>query len=220
VDLGRYLRAVGCALLVIAAAGCADFSIFGSEKPDPATQMPALESRIYDLVLAQRQKLDPKAQRLLVDPELVDVARKRSSAMAKANSFSTGDDPHASATLLMAEDAKFQGLVGENVAAQHFTPKSDIDVDAFAQRFVETWLASKPHEENLSFADYQRTGVGAAINNDTIYVTQLFVTDLGMGPQKDGAATSQVESVASPQQGKDDSQLPLRGAIVPGASQE
>ena len=181
--------------------------------------MPALETRIYELVQAERQKLDPKAQKLTVDPELVDVARKRSTQMAQANSFSTGD-PHASATMLMNEDAKFQGLVGENVAAQHYRPGSGIDVDAYAQRFVDSWLASKPHEENLSFADYDRTGVGAAVNGDTIYVTQLFVTNLGLGPQKTGAA-SQVERVATPEEGKEDSQeVPLRGAIVPNSSQE
>jgi len=182
--------------------------------------MPALETRIYRLILDQRRAIDPKARNLALDPELVGIARKRSAAMARTNSFAdAGGDKHVSATMLMDEDATFQGLVGENVAAQHFTAQSGIDVDTFAQRFVEGWIASAPHKANLSFADYNRTGVGAAVNGDTIYVTQLFATDLGLGPHNASAPASQVEPVASPQKGKDDSEkLPLRGTIAPGAA--
>jgi uncharacterized protein YkwD len=179
--------------------------LFGPSKPDVPAQMPALESRIYALIVDQRRKLDPKAQFLSLDPELVAIARKRSVDMALKNSFAA-DDQHASAAMLMTQDAKFQGLIGENVAAQHFTPSAGIDVEAFAKRFVDGWLASAPHKENLGFADYDRTGVGASANGDTIYVTQLFATNLGLGAHGDGAPPSQAEPVASPQQGKDDSQ--------------
>jgi uncharacterized protein YkwD len=178
--------------------------------------MPALESRIYVLIVDRRRILDPKAQFLSLDPDLVAVARKRSADMALKGSF-TADDVHASATMLMAQDAKFQGLIGENVAAQHFTSGTAIDVEAVAKRFVDGWLASAPHKENLSFAEYDRTGVGASANGDTIYVTQLFATNLGLGAHSDSAPPSQVEPVASPQEGKDDQQkVPLRGEIAPG----
>jgi uncharacterized protein YkwD len=207
-----------CAGLLAVGAGCAGISLFGTPRPDPASQMPALEMRIFDLIQDDRHKIDPKAQTLVLDSELVGVARKRSSDMAKAHSFGGDGDPHAAATMLMSEDAQFQGLIGENVAAQHFTPGGVIDVNILAERFVASWLASKPHQQNLSFAEYNRSGVGAAVNGDTIYVTQLFATDLGLGPHSDSAPPSQVESVASPQKAKDDQQtLPLRGAIVPGA---
>ena len=179
--------------------------------------MPALESRIIVLIEAERSRIVPKARALSIVPELTRIARERSAEMAKDNSFSGNGDPHASATMLMQEDAKFQGLVGENVAAQHFTPDQKIDVEAFAQRFVEGWVASEPHKQNLSFADYDRTGVGAAVNGDTVYVTQLFTTDLGLGT-KPGDQNQDVKPVGSPQQGKDDSEatVPLRGTIVPG----
>lgn len=178
--------------------------------------MPALETRIAALVAEQRGKTDPKARALAVDSELVDIARKRSAEMARTNSFSSGGDPHISATMLMNQDAKFQGLVGENVAAQHFLPDQGIDVEAFARRFVDGWVASKPHLDNLSFPDYDRTGVGAAVNKDTVYVTQLFTTDLGLGDKPDTAAPD-VQTVPSAKDGKDNSQAPpLRGAIVPG----
>jgi uncharacterized protein YkwD len=215
------LRAVLCAALLASCAGCADTStidLFGPHKPKPAEQMPALETRIYEMIEAERLKIDPKAKPLARDAELAGVAKRRSAEMAKANSFANpGGDRHVSATMLMNEDAKFQGLVGENVAAQHYTAAIGIDVNVFAQRFVDGWLASAPHKENLSFPDYDRTGVGAAVNGDTIYVTQLFSTDLGLGPHSDSAPPSQVQQVASPQKGKDDDErLPLRGAIAPG----
>ncbi len=178
--------------------------------------MPALETRIAALVSQERAKTGQKAHGLTIDPELVAIARQRSADMARANSFSGSGDPHVSATMLMNKDAKFQGLVGENVAAQHFTPGQEIDVEAFAHRFVDGWIASKPHLDNLSFPDYQRTGVGAAVNKDTVYVTQLFTTDLGLGDKSD-QTPPEVQAVPSAKDGKDSSQgPPLRGAIVPG----
>ena len=87
-----------------------------------------------------------------------------------------------SATLLMADDAKWQGLLGENLAAQHYVKQSGVDVEEFAQRFLDEWMKSQPHRENLAFADYDRTGVGAAVNGDTVYVAQLFASDLGLKP--------------------------------------
>jgi len=180
--------------------------------------MPLLETRIVQLVAEQRAKAAPKAKIMLVDPELTKVARKRSAGMATANAFSTGDDTHMAATMIMNDDAKFQGLVGENVAAQHFTLAQGIDVDAFAKRFVEGWAASKPHLDNLSFPDYDRTGVGASANADTIYVAQIFTTDLGLGDKTDKDAPD-VQTVPTPQQGKDDTKPPaLRGAIGGGPS--
>jgi uncharacterized protein YkwD len=208
------VRAAVCALLGLALAGCAQ--LFGPSRPDPASQMPALESRILALVSEERAKAQPKAKDLALDSELVAVARQRSAEMANTSSFAGSGNPHISATMLMNQDAKFQGLVGENVAAQHFLPDQGIDVEAFAKRFVDGWTASKPHLENLSFADYDRTGVGAAVNKDTVYVTQLFTTDLGLGAKSD-PASPEVEAVPSAQEGKNNSQgPPLRGAIVPG----
>jgi uncharacterized protein YkwD len=148
--------------------------------------MGALESRINQMIDNERLKINPAAQPLALDSELVGIARRRSEDMASRNSFANpGDDTHVSATMLMDKDALFQGLLGENIAAQHYVKQSGVDVETFAKRFVDTWLASDPHRKNLAFTDYNRTGVGAAVNADTVYVTQLFATDLGLGPYKD-----------------------------------
>jgi uncharacterized protein YkwD len=85
-----------------------------------------------------------------------------------------------SASLLMADDATWQGLLGENLAAQHYLKVSGVDVEVFAQRFLDEWMKSAAHRENLSYPAYDRTGVGAAVNGDTVYVAELFASDLGL----------------------------------------
>ena len=210
--------------LVVLLAGCSTVdSVVNWPKPppppDPKTLMPALEQRIAVLVADERSRIDPKARSLMIDPELSDVARKRAADMAAKNYFAhTAPNGDTSASILMAEDARFQGLLGENMAAQHYSPKAAIDVNAMAQRFVDSWLTSKPHKDNLSFADYNRTGVGAAANGDTIYVTQLFSTDLGLGPHEDGTPPPVVTPLPDAKAGRDSAppsqppQADLRGS--------
>lgn len=178
--------------------------------------MPALELRIAVLVADERSRVDPKAKSLMIDPELSGIARQRAADMATKNYFAhTAPNGDTSASLLMTEDAHFQGLLGENMAAQHYTPALGIDVDAFARRFVDTWLKSAPHKENLSFADYSRTGVGAAVNGDTVYVTQLFSTDLGLGPHPDDAPPAVVTPLPNAQAAMPTPkpEAPLRGSL-------
>jgi hypothetical protein len=92
--------------------------------------------------------------------------------------------------------------------------QTGVDPDAFARRFLETWMDSPAHRENLSFPDYDRTGVGAAVNGDTVYVAQLFSTTL-----KAGTAPGDVTSFDSPSAAKEAAQpaaaepMRLRGAI-------
>jgi uncharacterized protein YkwD len=202
------MRRVLPLLIVILLAGCSTMQSVVSwppppPPPDPKTLMPALEQRIAILIADERSRIDPNAKPLMIDPELSDVARKRAQDMADKNYFAhTAPNGDTSASILMAEDAHFQGLLGENMAAQHYTPAVGIDVDVFAHRFVDSWLGSPAHKENLSFADYNRTGVGAAVNGDTVYVTQLFSTDLGLGPRDDKAPPSVVTPMPSAKAGK------------------
>jgi uncharacterized protein YkwD len=175
-------RAAAIALVLFVCTACADETgVQLPPPPDPKTQMAALELRIFDLIQDQRHRIDPKAKMLSLDSELVGVARRRSEDMAAKNYMAhKGPDGQTSASLIMDEDSDFQGLLGENIAAQHFIKQSGVDVEGFAQRFVKTWLDSPDHRENLSFAAYDRTGVGAAVSGDTVYVTQLFATNLGL----------------------------------------
>jgi uncharacterized protein YkwD len=145
--------------------------------------MVALEERIFEIVQDERHRINPAARPLALDSELMTVARERSADMAAKDYFAhKGPDGTTSASLIMTEDQDFQGLLGENLAAEHFVKQSGVDVETFARRFVATWLASPAHKDNLSYAAYDRSAVGAAVGGDTIYVTQLFATDLGLSP--------------------------------------
>ena len=150
--------------------------------PDPKTQMAELETRLGRLVEDARRKLEPKARPLQLDDALVKIARARATDMAaKKYLASTAPDGKTSASLLMEADAQYQGLLGENVAAQYYVTQSGVDPAIFAQRFLDTWLESQTHRDNMIFAEYDRAGVGAAVNDDTVYVSLLFSTTTKMG---------------------------------------
>ena len=209
-----------CTLLAL--AGCAT-TPSRPLLPDPKTQMAALETRIAILVEEQRHKLDPAARPLALDPELAKIARARAADMAAKNYLAhTAPNGETSASLLMKLDAKWQGLLGENLAAQHYTKQGGVVVNDFADRFLDEWLKSPPHRDNMAFANYDRAGVGAAVNGDTVYVALLFSTDLGLPPPKPEGPPSAVTSFKSPAEASAaqppvQSPLRLRGAV--GAAQ-
>jgi uncharacterized protein YkwD len=178
-------RFLSFACLCLLAAGCATTNPV-PPPPDPETQMPALASRIAALVEEERQKLDPGVKALVLDPELTKIAQARARDMAAKNYLAhVAPNGDTSASLLMADDDKWQGLLGENLAAQHYLKLSGVDVETFAQRFLDEWVKSDPHRENLAYPAYDRTGVGAAVSGDTVYVAELFASDLGLKPQSD-----------------------------------
>ena len=194
------MKPVVAALLALVCAGCAS-----APPRDPQAELPALESRIFSLINDQRRALDPNAKPLALDSELVGVARRRSTDMAARNAYADASgDPHISASRLMAEDAQFEGLLGENVEAQRYSKAAGIDVEQCAIRVVASWMASPSHKENLAFADYARTGIGAALNGDTIFITQLFATQATFRPAKTPAQVTEDKLGGSP---------PLRGAV-------
>ena len=197
-------RIASLLLAALMLAGCSVLDFSGSPPvpappPDPKTQMGALETRIAILVEEQRHKLDPKARPLAIDPELSEIARARASDMA-ANNYLAHAAPNGdtSASLLMKQDAKWQGLLGENLAAQHYTKQSGVVVEDFARRFLEEWLKSPPHRDNMIFANYDHAGVGAAVNGDTVYVAILFSTDMGLKPRTNDGPANAVTSLESP----------------------
>jgi len=79
----------------------------------------------------------------------------------------------------------------------------------FARRFLDEWLKSPPHRDNMAFANYDHAGVGAAVNGDTVYVALLFSTDLGLPPPKMDGPASTVTKLDSP----------AAAATVPAGSQ-
>ena len=187
---------------------------------DPKTQMTALEQRIFEIVQDARHKINPDARPLALDSELVGIARERSVDMAENNYMAhTSPQGVTSASLIMDEDKDFQGLLGENLAAQTFSRPRGLDIETFAHRFVDTWLNSPAHKDNLSYIAYDRTGVGAAVNDDTVYVTLLLATDLGLAHAKE-PEKRQVTEWKNPQSATAPSEttgpVPLRGSSAAG----
>ena len=178
---------------------CAQFETAkGPALPDPKRQMPALEQRIALLVVEERQKLEPAAKPLALDPELARIARARAADMAKKKYLAhAAPNGETSASLLMKQDARWQGLLGENLAAQHYTKQGGVAVEDYAERFLAEWLKSPPHRENMTFSRYDRAGVGAAVNDDTVYVALLFSTDMGL-PRLTDQQLGQQPGVATP----------------------
>ncbi|HSM97256.1 MAG TPA: CAP domain-containing protein [Rhizomicrobium sp.] len=177
--------------------------------PDPHTQMAALESRINDLIETERLKIDPDAKPLSLDSELVGVARQKSQDMAAKNYLAhVAPDGSTTASIVMDKDANFQGLLGENIAAEHYTPQIGVDPEKFAHEFVDGWLASAAHKDNLAYPSYNRTGVGAAVNGDTVYVTQLFATDMGLPPPDQQMSARTVQQYDSAKSASDASPAP------------
>jgi uncharacterized protein YkwD len=191
------------AAVVLLAQACAHAPA-SAPPPDPRVQLVQLEMRIFELVQAERRKIDPSAKSLALDNELIDVARAHSQDMATKRYLAhKSPNGETAADLIMNADDKWQGLLGENLAAQHFVVNRGFDVETFAHRFVDSWLASPSHKDNLAFAPYDRAGVGAAINGDTIYVTELFATDLGLPPVKDNPKTRKVTEFPDAKTAKD-----------------
>lgn len=141
----------------------------------------SLEARVFTLVVQERRRIDPDAKPLVLDPQLAQVAREHSEDMAKKNYVAHANpEGETTASMLMDRDVKFRGILGENIASQNYNTEQRMDLDEFAQRFVDTWLASEDHKANLAYAPYERTGIGIAVNSHAIYVTQLFASDLGL----------------------------------------
>jgi len=193
------LRAIALAALLFCAA-CASGGRHAAvvPPPDPKTLMPALENRIYELVEQERRKLDPKAKALALDSELVGVAREKSADMA-AHNYVAHKSPQGGTTanIIMDKDAAFQGLLGENIAVQPFLKDYGVDVEVFARRVVDIWLGSRTHRENLAYPVFDRTGVGAAVSGNTVYVTELFATDLGLPQPTANTGANQPASASS-----------------------
>jgi uncharacterized protein YkwD len=147
--------------------------------PPIAGQLAALRLRLFIRVEEERLRLDAAAKPLAFDPELAAAAQAHSDDMAKKRSFDNGPGGNVAVNALLA-DPKFRGYVAENSAAQYFTPNAGFDPDSFAQSFLAIWLASPDHKSNITFAPFDRTGIGVAVNGNAVYAAEIFSTDLGL----------------------------------------
>ena len=180
---------IATTILALMLAGCANqgqLSAKSTLASNPHQQLAEMERRIFVLVERDRLKTNPAARPLALDPELTAVARTHSEDMAREHFLGhRAPNGETTARLIMARDKSFQGLLGENIAAQYYTKAAGININTYARRFVKTWMQSKSHRDNLAFSDYTQTGVGVAINGHEVFVTQLFAD--AMPPHPDAS---------------------------------
>jgi len=167
-------------IFVVLLAACATTPPQPTPLPPFGAQVSALKSRILELVEAERQRSNGEAKPLMLDPELMNAAQLHSEEMAMKGSFDT-DNPNGNVAVnILLGDPKFRGVVGENSAAQYFTPGTRIDTDVFARGFLNIWLKSDDHRMNLVYPRFEKTGIGIAVAGNTIYAAELFASDLGL----------------------------------------
>ena len=170
---------LGTLLLAFVLAACASAPA-PKALPSLDAQVGALKERLFVLVEAERRRLNEHAKPLILDPELMRAAQSHSEDMARKRSFDVGNPNGNFAVNALLADAKFRGVVGENSAAQYFTPAAGFDPDAYARGFLDIWLKSPDHRTNLIYGAFDKTGIGIAVNGDAIYAAELFATDLGL----------------------------------------
>ena len=179
------MRPVPAFLFMFFLAGCATRPVPLPPPPVPLdAQLSAVKARLFVLVEAERENLHNGAKPLILDPELMRAAQVHSDDMAMKNSFDVGNPEGNVAVNTLLTNPKFQGFVGENSAAQYFTPGVPIDPQVFAAGFLKIWEDSPDHRTNLDFPGFDRTGIGLAVSGNTIYAAELFATDLGLPEPK------------------------------------
>jgi len=173
--LMRAVRVIAMALIL---CGCAARP--ATLQPPDDAQLNAVKERLFALVEAEREHVNNGAKPLMLDPELMRAAQIHADDMAMKHSFDT-DNPDGNVavnTLLM--NPKFRGFVGENSAAQYFTPGTPIDAQSFARGFLNIWENSPDHRSNMTFPGFDRTGIGITVSGNMVYAAELFATDLGL----------------------------------------
>jgi len=150
----------------------------GLRGPSYDQEVAVIKARLLVLVEEERAKVGAKSLRN--DPQLAAAAQAHSDDMARKRSFDAMNPDGNLAVNILLRDPRFGGFVAENSAAQYFTPASGLDPDAMARGFLQIWLASPSHRMNVVYKDFDRTGIGIAVNGNTIYAATLFATDFGL----------------------------------------
>jgi uncharacterized YkwD family protein len=119
------------------------------------------EKRVVELTNKEREKrgLSP----LLIDQQLMEVARTKSKDMAKENYFDHTSPNYGSPFDMMEHFGVHYVTAGENIARGQFTP----------EEVVEAWMESEGHRANILNPEYTHIGVGF-IKEDIIW-TQQFI---------------------------------------------
>ncbi len=187
------LKIISAVLSVICVAAVLESSErdTSSRKPSGAhADISHLEKKIHEMVNTERKKngLAP----LSWDENLHSIARKHSQDMARRNFFSH-DDPEGRSFSGRYKDAQFECRIvvgntifggAENISQLYLGNSSlgkdgqnflnDDIVDKVAESVVKRWMGSSNHRENILTPYFKRHGIGVAVSEDIVYVTEAF----------------------------------------------
>ncbi|PSQ35972.1 hypothetical protein BRD05_04015 [Halobacteriales archaeon QS_9_70_65] len=153
-------------LVVVAAVGAVAYV----GPPDDGLDAGTVETGIEAATVSERRAAGVGA--VETDPDLAAVARAHSRDM-RDRGYVDHVDPGGVGPQDRAEAAGLDCFVGENI---YQTPRGALadSERALADQVVRGWLGSAGHRETLLSERYDRQGVGVAVGEDAVYVTQLF----------------------------------------------
>ena len=169
--------------IAIVALICAFVLMAAAPARSPASLARAIdpaEALIAEGIDDARAELAPNAPKLVRNGELDRIARLRAEAMARGIDPFAHEDSNGNpaATDMMRERISPYGAFGENIMFEYHS-QATFDPKSFAKTAVKGWLESPGHRANILSADFDRSGVGVAINGGYAYATQVF-----MGPAR------------------------------------
>lgn len=183
----------------------------GNERSDQAGLIQEVEAAIINRTNAFRQEnnLEPVAG----VEKLTATASKFAKFMAETEKYGHNADGQTPAERARASGYQYC-VVRENIAYR--TNTAEVTVDSLIEVYVQGWIDSPPHRENM-LADYvTETGVGVATTDGvTYYAVQLFgrpkeaAIELEITNQSGEAKTFMVSANDS----EDTIELPPRGIV-------
>lgn len=161
---------LGLAVLTLLLVGAALGAVAYVGPLDDGLDRGAVESNLEDRSDEARQERGGGAT--THDPDLAAVARNHSRDM-RDRGFVDHTNPDGRDPQDRVEAAGLECRVGENI---YQTPRGALadSEHALADHVVRAWLESPGHRRTLLAEGYTRQGVGVAVGEDAVYVTQLF----------------------------------------------
>ncbi|MFD1017780.1 CAP domain-containing protein [Thalassobacillus hwangdonensis] len=134
---------------------------------EPSAEAPAsngVKAQVIQLTNAERQKNGlPK---LKEDPEVTDVAQKKSEDMVENNYFSHTSPTYGGPFQMLRKFGVDYTVAAENIAAGQPT----------AEEVVNSWMKSPGHRKNILNKSVTHIGIGYAEDDSRgIYWTQMFI---------------------------------------------
>ncbi|PAY18663.1 hypothetical protein CKO51_15125 [Rhodopirellula sp. SM50] len=198
---------VSAALLMLVAVN----TLINAETPD-SKMIQAVEQAILDQTNDYREKHDLPP--IGSNDELVATASKFATFMAKSGKYGHHADGRTPAE--RAKDSGYQYcVVRENIAYR--TNTGEVTAESLTEVFVQGWIDSPPHRENILADFVTETGVAVASTDGvTYYAVQLF------GRPKSSAievkVTNQTQQfqtlVVTSNDSEDEVELPARSIIT------